>query len=121
MGCVLKVKWARLPKPWPMATVDILHGQGFACAALALRDDAVHLDDARLKAHEKIALFLGTEGSGLDKRTIDACDMSVIIPMANDVDSLNVGAAAAIAFWELRGRSQPEEPLAGTVNSLDAM
>lgn len=121
MGCVLKVKWARLPKPWPMATVDILHGQGFACAALALRDDAVRLDDARLKAHEKIALFLGTEGSGLDKKTIDACDMSVIIPMANDVDSLNVGAAAAIAFWELRGRSQPEEPLAGTVNSLDAM
>ncbi len=107
MGCVLKVKWARLPKPWPMATVDILHGQGFACAALALRDDAVRLDDARLKAHEKIALFLGTEGSGLDKKTIDACDMSVIIPMANDVDSLNVGAAAAIAFWELRGRSQP--------------
>lgn len=104
MGCVLKVPWARLPKPWPAGTVDVLHEQGFTCAALALRDDAMRLDDPALARSEKIALFLGTEGTGLSQRAIDACDTSVIIPMANDVDSLNVGAAAAIAFWELRLR-----------------
>ena len=104
MGCVLKVHWARLPKPWPRATVDLLHEQGFSCAALALRDDAVRLDDPGLAKTNKIALFLGTEGTGLTQRAIDACDTSVIIPMANEVDSLNVGAAAAIAFWELRVR-----------------
>lgn len=104
MGNVLKVAWARLPKPWPKTAVDTLHEQGFSCCALALRDDAVPLDDPRLKAEEKLALFLGTEGTGLAARTIDACDQSVIIPMANGVDSLNVATAAAIAFWELRTR-----------------
>ncbi len=104
MGCVLRVPWSRLPEPWPDAAVDTLHEQGFCCAALALRDDALPLDATELKAHERLALFLGTEGTGLTNRAIDACDTSVIIPMANDVDSLNVGAAAAIAFWELRFR-----------------
>ena len=104
MGNVLKVAWARLSKPWPKAAVDTLHEQGFSCCALALREDAVPLDDPRLKAEEKLALFLGTEGTGLAARTIDACDQSVIIPMANGVDSLNVATAAAIAFWELRTR-----------------
>jgi tRNA G18 (ribose-2'-O)-methylase SpoU len=104
MGCVLRVPWARLPEPWPDAAVGTLHEQGFCCAALALRDDALPLDAPELKAHERLALFLGTEGTGLTNRAIDACDTSVIIPMANDVDSLNVGAAAAIAFWELRFR-----------------
>lgn len=104
MGCVLKVPWARLPKPWPAATRDVLHEQGFVCAALALRDDAQTLDDPALKATGKLALFLGTEGTGLTRRALDACDTSVIIPMANGVDSLNVAAAAAIAFWELRVR-----------------
>lgn len=102
MGCVLKVPWARLPKPWPKATTDLLHEQGFVCAALALRDDAVPLDSPALKRHERLALFLGTEGTGLTQRALDACDTSVIIPMANGVDSLNVAVAAAIAFWELR-------------------
>lgn len=104
MGCVLKIAWARLPKPWPTAAVSLLHDHGFMCAALALRDDAQRLDDPTLASHERIALFLGTEGTGLTERAIGACDSSVIIPMANEVDSLNVGAAAAIAFWELRVR-----------------
>lgn len=104
MGCVLKVPWARLPKPWPQAAADVLHEQGFTCAALALRDDALALDDPRLAGIDRLALFLGTEGTGLTQRALDACDTSVIIPMANGVDSLNVAAAAAIAFWELRVR-----------------
>ena len=104
MGCVLRVPWARLPEPWPQASVEVLQDHGFTCCALALRDDALALDAPELKALERLALFLGTEGTGLTNRAIDACDTSVIIPMANDVDSLNVGAAAAIAFWELRAR-----------------
>lgn len=102
MGCVLKVPWARLPDPWPEAGVAALHEEGFHCAALALRDDAITLDDPSLAAHERLALFLGTEGWGLTEAAIEACDQCVIIPMANGVDSLNVATAAAIAFWELR-------------------
>lgn len=102
MGCVLKVPWARLPKLWPKAAANTLHEQGFTCCALALRDDARTLDDPWLKTQEKLALFLGTEGTGLTQPAIDACDESVIIPMAHGVDSLNVAAAAAIAFWEFR-------------------
>lgn len=107
MGCVLKVPWARaveLKGGWPHMTSELLHEQGFHCCALALRDDAVPLDDPTLKEHEKLALFLGTEGWGLTQPALDACDASVIIPMANSVDSLNVAAAAAVAFWELRKR-----------------
>lgn len=103
MGCVLKVPWARLPKPWPYASASTLRAHGFTCAALALRDDALPLDDPSLKDHERLALFLGTEGTGLTPKAIEACDTSIIIPMANKVDSLNVAAAAAVAFWELRG------------------
>ena len=104
MGNVLKVPWARLPKPWPNASIEVLREQGFRCCALALRDDARRIDDPQLKDEARLALFLGTEGTGLTRRVIDACDESVIIPMANGVDSLNVATAAAIAFWELRPR-----------------
>ena len=107
MGCVLKVPWARAadqPSAWPHATSQLLHHQGFHCAALALRDDAVPLSDPALKQHDKLALFFGTEGWGLTQPALDACDSSIIIPMANGVDSLNVAAAAAVAFWELRQR-----------------
>ena len=102
MGCVLKIAWASLPKPWPKASIDLLHERGFTCLALALDKDARRLDDPDLAACERLALFLGTEGTGLTKRTLAACDGSVIIPMANGVDSLNVATAAALAFWELR-------------------
>ena len=82
----------------------MLKDLGFRTAALALGDDPVPLDDPRLKEAEKLALLLGTEGDGLNGETIRACDWRVTIPMARGVDSLNVAAAAAIAFWELRIR-----------------
>ena len=75
---------------------------GFKCASMALTDDSVGIDDKRLNEEEKIAIILGTEGTGLSKETIERSDYTVKIPMYNGVDSLNVGAAAAIAFWQLR-------------------
>ncbi len=104
MGCVLKVPWARLPPPWPMASTRLLADHGFRNVALALRDGALRVDDPSLASADRLALYLGTEGTGLTDEVIDACDDSVIIPMANGVDSLNVAAAAAVAFWELRVR-----------------
>ena len=73
-------------------------------AALALSHDSVTLDDPQLKAEEKLALVLGTEGDGLAAETIAQCDYTVLIPMQHGVDSLNVAAASAVAFWELRAR-----------------
>ena len=84
--------------------VERLRRLGFATIAMALRDDALPIDDPRLKAHERIALVLGNEGNGLPQAVIDACDHTAVIPMQRDVDSLNVAAAAAVAFWELRKR-----------------
>ena len=104
MGNVLKVPWARLPQPWPIAGASLLTDHGFCNVALALRDDALPIDDPFLASRERIALWLGTEGTGLTSRAIDACQTCAIIPMAHGVDSLNVAAAAAIAFWELRVR-----------------
>jgi tRNA G18 (ribose-2'-O)-methylase SpoU len=69
---------------------------------MALRDDSYSVDDPELKAQEKLAIVLGTEGEGLAQQTIDNCDFTVKIPMAHGVDSLNVAAASAVAFWELR-------------------
>ena len=77
---------------------------GFQTVALALRDDSVDLDDPELKACDKLAIVLGTEGEGLSDRTIAECDFVARIPMKHDVDSLNVAAASAVAFWELRDR-----------------
>ena len=74
---------------------------GFKTLAMALRNDTVDIDDERLHKEEKLAIILGTEGTGLTPKTIDDCDYTVKIPMAHNVDSLNVGAAGAIAFWEL--------------------
>jgi tRNA G18 (ribose-2'-O)-methylase SpoU len=104
MGCALRIPWARLGTPWPGSGIGLLHDHGFCCCALALRDDARPLDDPVLKEHERLALFLGTEGAGLSQKAIDACDERVVIPMSHGVDSLNVAAAASVAFWELRRR-----------------
>jgi len=82
----------------------MLRNLGFTSAALALSDNSVSLDDPCLKQCEKLALVLGTEGDGLSDHTIAACDYTVKIPMAHGVDSLNVAAASAVAFWELRAR-----------------
>ena len=103
MGAVFQVPWARIDgdADWAPALVPHLRAQGFATVAMALRDESVGLRDPRLAAAERLAIVLGTEGDGLRDSTIDACDYTVLIPMAHQVDSLNVAAAAAIAFWEL--------------------
>ena len=100
MGTVFQVPWAHLDG-WPEPGLSELRGFGFRTAALALRDDAVGPDDPALRAAEKLALILGTEGDGLAADTIAACNWTVRIPMAHGVDSLNVAAASAVAFWAL--------------------
>jgi tRNA G18 (ribose-2'-O)-methylase SpoU len=97
---VFQVPWTRI-QPWPRA-VDGLREAGFTVAALALTEDAVTLDELAATPPERLALVLGTEGDGLRPRTITAADVTVRIPMAGDVDSLNVAAAAAVAMWALR-------------------
>ncbi len=104
MGTVFQVPWARLEGEdgrWLDDAMRHLREAGFATCALALRDDAVALDDPALKRHGKLAMFFGTEGSGLADATIEACDHVVVIPMRHGVDSLNVAATSAVAFWEL--------------------
>ena len=106
MGTVFQVPWTRITR-WP--AVDELHDAGFVVAALALGEDSVSLDDfavspACTAAGSKVALVLGAEGDGLSRRALAAADEVVRIPMAGGVDSLNVAAAAAVAFWALRTR-----------------
>ena len=84
--------------------MERLAALGFRTAAMALREDSLSIDDPRLKAEDKLAVVLGTEGDGLADATIAACDYTVRIPMFHGVDSLNVAAASAVAFWELRRR-----------------
>lgn len=85
--------------------MELLGRLGFKTAAMALRDDTVSIEDPRLHAEERLAIVLGTEGEGLAPETIAKCDYTVRIPMAHGVDSLNVAAASAVAFWELGKRS----------------
>lgn len=92
------------PGNWAESGIPLLHSFGFKTAALALSDDSISLDDPQLAAEEKLALILGTEGDGLAAQTIARCDYTVRIPMSHGVDSLNVAAASAVAFWELRAR-----------------
>lgn len=102
MGTVFQIPWARIGEPEDRSLrVDLLHDLGFRCCAMALRHDTLELGDERLRAEERLAIVLGTEGTGLRTETIDACDHTVKIPMHHGVDSLNVAAAGAIAFWEL--------------------
>ena len=105
MGTVFQVPWTRLGErvaDWPEAGLSRLKAMGFRTAAMALSADSVSIDDPILKSEDKLALVLGTEGDGLAKETIARCDYTVMIPMAHGVDSLNVAAASAVAFWELR-------------------
>lgn len=107
MGTVFQIPWTRLgsqPSDWPENGMNRLHALGFRTAALALRDDSVSIDDPSLAAEEKLALVLGTEGEGLADCTIASCDYTVRIPMSHGVDSLNVAAASAVAFWQLGRR-----------------
>ena len=105
MGTVFQVPWTRIgtdPHNWARDGVPLLHELGFTTAAMALSDDSIPLDDPRLKNCGKIALVFGTEGDGLAPSTISRCDYTVRIPMQHGVDSLNVAASSAVAFWELR-------------------
>lgn len=102
MGTVFQVPWARLGS-WP-AAIDELRDLGFTVAAMELTDDAVDLDALGERDVERLALVLGTEGAGILPETLDAVDLAVRIPMRPGVDSLNVAAASAVAFWELRPR-----------------
>ncbi|NLE72546.1 MAG: RNA methyltransferase [Actinomycetales bacterium] len=102
MGTVFQVPWTRL-EPWP-AGLGLLREAGFTVAALALADDAVTLDELAAAPPERLALLLGTEGDGLSRRAVAASDVVVRIPMAGGVDSLNVAAASAVAFWATRAR-----------------
>ena len=105
MGTVFQVPWTRIgsdPHNWARDGVPLLHELGFTTAAMALSDDSIALDDARLKSCDRLALVFGTEGDGLAESTISRCDYTVRIPMEHGVDSLNVAASSAVAFWELR-------------------
>lgn len=97
MGTVFLVPWT-----WLDAPIASLHDYGFRTAAMALSDDSVSLDDPRLAEELRLAIIMGTEGDGLPQKTISEADYVVRIPMAHGVDSLNVAAAAAVAFWQLR-------------------
>ena len=114
MGTVFQIPWTYwgsgrkrekiIPETitWPGPGIDYLHSLGFRTAALALKEDSVSIDDPGLMSEEKLALILGTEGDGLADATIADCDYTVTIPMSHGVDSLNVAAASAVAFWQLR-------------------
>lgn len=99
MGSVFLVPWT-----WLNESLPSLHRYGFETAAMALSENSVWIDDPRLRMVDKLAIVMGTEGDGLSKETIAAADYVVKIPMFHNVDSLNVAAAAAVAFWELRSR-----------------
>ncbi len=111
MGTVFQVPWTYIDEntlpsavtssAWPHVGMQLLHKLGFKTAAMALCDDSVSIDDPQLHSEEKLAIVLGTEGDGLAASTIADCDYTVKIPMSHNVDSLNVAAASAVAFWEL--------------------
>lgn len=104
MGTVFQIPWTFFDEKicsWPTEGMKLLKNMGFKTAAMALRDDAVKINDPALMTEEKLAIVLGTEGDGLAPATIADCDYTVCIPMSHQVDSLNVAAASAVAFWQL--------------------
>lgn len=107
MGTIFQVPWTFLgsqTRDWPHPGMERLAAMGFHTAAMALREDSVSIDDPRLMAEDKLAIVLGSEGDGLSADTIARCDYTVRIPMSHGVDSLNVAAASAVAFWQLGNR-----------------
>ena len=105
MGTIFQIPWTIMDAgDWPGPGMDKLRSLGFTTAAMALCDDSLNIEDKRLLSEEKLAVILGTEGDGLAAGTIAACDFTVRIPMSHGVDSLNVAAASAVAFWQLRKR-----------------
>ncbi len=109
MGTVLQVPWTKIGDAhadWPCAGIEKLKSIGFKTCAMALSGKSVGIDDPALMREEKLAIILGTEGDGLSKTTIAECDYTVKIPMSHGVDSLNVAAAGAVAFWQLTRKTQ---------------
>ena len=107
MGTVFQIPWTYIKgadADWPQSGIQCLKDMGFKTAAMALSDQSVRIDNPDLMAEEKLAIILGTEGDGLSADTIADCDYTVRIPMAHGVDSLNVAAASAVAFWQLAKR-----------------
>ena len=112
MGTVFQIPWTYLDGEieqkesgkYPKSDISRLKELGFKTAAMALCDDSVNIDDPQLMSEDKLAIILGTEGDGLATSTIDGCDYTVCIPMSHGVDSLNVAAASAVAFWQLGNR-----------------
>ena len=107
MGTVFQIPWTYFSgdeAAWPQPGIDVLKSLGFKTAAMALCDESVSIDDEKLMSEEKLAIILGTEGDGLATATIADCDYTVKIPMSHGVDSLNVAAASAVAFWQLGNR-----------------
>ncbi|MBB1079564.1 RNA methyltransferase [Limosilactobacillus sp. STM2_1] len=105
MGTVFQVPWTYVDaKVWQAKGIDLLHQFGYQSAAMALRHNTVNIDDPQLDKVEKLAIILGSEGPGLKEKTIAESDFTIKIPMATGVDSLNVAAASALAFWELGNR-----------------
>ena len=108
MGTVFQIPWTFFDGElkWPYDGMKILKNMGFKTAAMALTDNSVSIDNKELLSQEKLAIILGTEGEGLMAETIDASDYTVKIPMANGVDSLNVAAASAVAFWQISRKGE---------------
>ena len=105
MGTVFQVPWTYVDaKTWQHAGIDLLHQAGYQTAAMALRHNTVSIDDPKLTAVDRLAIIMGSEGPGLKEATIERSDFTIKIPMAPGVDSLNVAAASALAFWELGNR-----------------
>lgn len=103
MGTVFQIPWTKFTRAESESVnpVRMLQSYGFKTVAMALTEDSTSVDNAEIRASEKLAVFMGTEGTGLPKEVIAACDYRVMIPMYHGVDSLNVAAASAISFWEL--------------------
>ena len=107
MGTVFQIPWTRIGQDstqWPHPGLEQLKELGFKTAAMALTDQSVSVEDPKLMAEKKLAILMGTEGDGLSQETIAGCDYTVRIPMSHGVDSLNVAAASAVAFWQLRAK-----------------
>jgi len=108
MGTVFQIPWTYFDDicPWPSVGISLVKDMGFKTVAMALTDKSVSIDDQKLMSEDKLAIILGTEGEGLTSSTIESCDYTVKIPMSHGVDSLNVAAASAVAFWQLGKRGK---------------
>ena len=109
MGTVFQVPFAKIgerPEDWPIPSMDFLKENGFKTVAMALSDNSVFIDDKKLLSEDRLAIILGTEGTGLLKETVSSADYVAKIPMAHGVDSLNVAAAGAVAFYQLTRKPQ---------------